>query len=69
MASDTFTEIAASSRRLADLCDRQKNTVAWWAEYGAEFQTLTQLIMVARPMNPKHEQSAHRAMAAVRKPE
>jgi hypothetical protein len=46
---EAFQEIARAGHALAELCDKQKDTVAWWTDFGTEFQRLGIAVESARP--------------------
>lgn len=58
-----FKEIVRASRSLADLCEHPKNSKAWWAQYGAAFGEIYELVQIAEPSYEAHRLAASTAIA------
>jgi hypothetical protein len=61
---DAFKEVTRASRALADLAETPKNTVAWWTQYGTEWQKLNEAMLLTAPKKDTHKQAALTAMQA-----
>jgi hypothetical protein len=60
--TDAFKEVTRASRALADLAEKQRDTVDWWTQYGMEWQKLNEAILLTAPKKDTHQRAAIAAM-------
>lgn len=65
--AEAFREVARAGRAIADLADRQRDTVDWWTQYGTEFQKLNDAFIAAPPKKDTHNRSATNAMEEIQR--